>query len=84
VNFNGLHGIISQEMKPFITTAVKASDRTDQEHTDERGLLNALQFGSRARHSMTLQCIGLADHVTLDFNSNICMAAVFFDIKKSL
>jgi hypothetical protein len=69
-------------MKLFMTSAVKASDPTNQEHIEERGLLNASQFGSRARHSTTLRCIRLANHVTLDFNSNISMAAVFFDIKK--
>jgi hypothetical protein len=40
-----------------------------QRHTEERGLLNAGQFGFRACHSMTLQCMRLMDYVTLNFNS---------------
>jgi hypothetical protein len=46
-------------------------------------LLNANQFGFRARHSTTLQCMRLADHVTLKFNSNMFTAAVFLDIEKA-
>jgi hypothetical protein len=38
-----------------------------QRHIEERGLLNSNQFGFRARHSTTLQCIRLTDHVTLKF-----------------
>jgi hypothetical protein len=52
-------------------------------HIGERNLLNASQFGFRARHSTTLQCMRLADHVTLHFNSNMSTAAVFFDIEKT-
>jgi hypothetical protein len=50
-----------------------------QRHNEERGLLNASQFCFRAHHSMTLQCMRLMD-VTLHFNNNMCMAAVFLDI----
>jgi hypothetical protein len=49
----------------------------------ERNLLNASQFGFRARHSTTLQCMRLADHVTLHFNDNLSSAAVFLDIEKA-
>jgi hypothetical protein len=49
----------------------------------ERGLLNASQFGSRARHSTTLQCMRLADHITLNFNNKMSTAAVFLDIEKA-
>jgi hypothetical protein len=42
-----------------------------QKHIEERGLLNARQFGFRARHSTTLQCMRLTDHVTLNFNSRM-------------
>jgi hypothetical protein len=49
----------------------------------ERNLLNAKQFGFRARHSTTLQSMRLADHVTLHFNNNMSTAAVFLDIEKS-
>jgi hypothetical protein len=51
-------------------------------HIGERNLLNASQFGFRARHSTTLQCMRLADHVTLHFN-NMSTAAVFLDIEKA-
>jgi hypothetical protein len=51
----------------------------------ERNLLNASQFGFRACHSTTLQCTSmrLADHVTLQFNSNMFTAAVFLGIEKA-
>jgi retron-type reverse transcriptase len=47
----------------------------------ERDLPNANQFGFRAGHSTTLQCMILTDHVTLNFN-NMSTAAVFLDIEK--
>jgi hypothetical protein len=46
-------------------------------------LLSASQFGFRARHSTTLQCMRLTDHVTLNFNNNMSTAAVFLDIEKA-
>jgi hypothetical protein len=49
----------------------------------ENNMLSASQFGFRARHSTTLQCMRLADHVTLKFNSNMSTAAVFLYIEKS-
>jgi hypothetical protein len=52
-------------------------------HIGERNLLNASQFGFRARHSTTLQCMRLADHVTLHLNNNMSTAAVFLDIEKA-
>jgi hypothetical protein len=52
-------------------------------HIGENNLLNASQFGFRASHSTTLQCMRLADHVTLNFNSNMSTAAVFLDIEKA-
>jgi hypothetical protein len=54
-----------------------------QRHTQERELLNANHFGFRVRHSTTLQCMKLTDHVTLDFNNNVYMSAVFLDIEKA-
>jgi hypothetical protein len=54
-----------------------------QRHIEERGLLNASQFGFHARHSRMLQIMRLADHVTLNFNSDMYMAAVFLDIEKA-
>ncbi|PNF26942.1 hypothetical protein B7P43_G14042 [Cryptotermes secundus] len=52
-------------------------------HIEERDLLNASQFGFRARHCTTLQCMRLADHVTLNFNNKMSTAAVFLDIEKA-
>jgi hypothetical protein len=51
-----------------------------QRHIEERGLLNRSQFGFHVHHSMTLQCIRPLGHVTLNFNYNISMAAMFLDI----
>jgi hypothetical protein len=51
-------------------------------HIDEKDLLKAGQFGFRACHSTTLQCMRLTDHVTLNFN-NMSTAAVFLDIEKA-
>jgi hypothetical protein len=55
-----------------------------QKHIGEMNLLNESQFCFRARHSTTLQCMRLADHVTLNFNNKMFAAAVFLDIEKSL
>jgi hypothetical protein len=38
-----------------------------QRHIEERGLLDARQFGFRACLNMSLQCMRLTDHVTLNF-----------------
>jgi hypothetical protein len=64
--------------KPFKKVILKAVQR----HTEERSLLNACQFGFRAHHSMTLQCMRLTDHVTLNFNNKMSTAAVFLDSEK--
>jgi hypothetical protein len=55
-----------------------------QTHIEERGLLNASQFGFRARHSTTLEYMRLSDHITSNFNNNMSTAAVFVDIEKAL
>jgi hypothetical protein len=52
-------------------------------HISERNLLNAKQFAFHARHSTTLQCMRLADHVTLNFNNYMSTDAVFLDIEKA-
>jgi hypothetical protein len=52
-------------------------------HIEERGLLNTSQFGFRARHSTTLQCMRLMDHVILNFNNKMSTAIVFLDIEKA-
>jgi hypothetical protein len=54
-----------------------------QRHIGERGLLNANQFGFRASHNMSLQCMSLTDHVTLNFNNNMSTAAVLLVIEKA-
>jgi hypothetical protein len=54
-----------------------------QKHNEERDLLNASQFGFRARHTTTLQCMRLTDHVTLNFNNKMATAAVLLDIEKT-
>jgi hypothetical protein len=61
----------------------KAILKIVQRHIEERGPLNASQFVFRSRHSMTLECMRLTDHVTLNFNNNISTAAVFMDIEKT-
>jgi hypothetical protein len=54
-----------------------------QNQIGEKHLLNASQFGFRARHSTTMQCMRLADNVTLNFNNKMSKASVFLDIEKS-
>jgi hypothetical protein len=54
-----------------------------QKHIREKHLLNASQFGFRARHSTTMQCMSVADHVTLNVNNKTSTAAVFLDIEKA-
>jgi hypothetical protein len=52
-------------------------------HIEERNSLTASQFGFHARHSTTLQCMRLTDHVSLNFNNNMSTAAVSLDIEKA-
>jgi hypothetical protein len=47
-------------------------------------LQNPSQFGFHARNSTILQCMRLTDHVTLNFNNKMSMAALFLDIEKRL
>jgi hypothetical protein len=54
-----------------------------QKYIQEKGLLNESQFGFRARHSRTLQCMRLTDHMTLNFNNKMSTAAMFLDIEKA-
>jgi hypothetical protein len=70
---------LSTTGKPLEKIILKAL----QQHIDERGMLNASQFGFRARPSKTLQCMRLTDHVTLNFNNKLSTAAVFLDIAKA-
>jgi hypothetical protein len=79
----------SQNLRPIslLSTTGKLFEKVIlqllQEHIDERGLLNARQFGFRALHSTTLQCMRLADHITLNFNNKMSTAAVSLDIEKA-
>jgi hypothetical protein len=54
-----------------------------KKHIEERGLLKASQFCFRARHSTTLQCMSLTDHVTFSFNNKMFTVAMFLDIEKA-
>jgi hypothetical protein len=54
-----------------------------QKHIEENGVLDVSQFGFRARHSTTLQCMRLTDQVILNFNNKMSTAAVFLDIEKA-
>ncbi|PNF28984.1 hypothetical protein B7P43_G15105 [Cryptotermes secundus] len=54
-----------------------------QKHIDERDLLSASWFEFHACRSMTLQCVRLADHVTLNFNNKMSTSTVFLDIEKA-
>jgi hypothetical protein len=51
-----------------------------QKHIEERGMLNASQFGFRALHSTTLKCMRLANHVTLRryWVFGLCPSSGFF------
>jgi hypothetical protein len=52
-----------------------------QRHIEERSLLSVGQFGFRARHRTTIQCMRLTDHVNLNFNMST--TAEFLDIEKA-
>jgi hypothetical protein len=54
-----------------------------QKHNDERGMLDVSQFGFRAHHSTTLQCVRLTDYVTINFNSNMSTTAIILDVEKT-
>jgi hypothetical protein len=80
---------LPQNLRPIslLSTTSKLSEKVIlkivQKHIEERCLLNAGQFGFRARHSTTLQCMRLTDHITLNFNNKMSTAAVFLDIEKA-
>jgi len=54
-----------------------------QRHVEKNNLLNACQFGFRARHSTTLQWMRLMGHVTLNFSKNMSTAEVVLNIEKA-
>jgi hypothetical protein len=72
-------GLLSTTDKLFEKLILK----TIQRHTDGRNLLNASQFVFHQCHSMTLQCTRLTDHITLNFDNSMWMAAEFLDIEKA-
>jgi hypothetical protein len=78
-----------QNLRPIslLPSAGKVSEKLILEivksHIGERKLINVSQFRFRACHSTTLQCMRLADHVTLHFNNNMSTVAVFLDIEKA-
>jgi hypothetical protein len=61
----------------------KVIQKVAQRHLEINNLLNANQFGFRAVHSTTLQCMRLTEHMTLNFNNRISKAAEFLDIEKA-
>jgi hypothetical protein len=79
----------SQNLRPISLLSTngklfeKAILRIVQRHSEENNILNLCQFCFHACHSMTLQCMRLMDHMTLNCNNNISAAAVFLDIKKA-
>jgi hypothetical protein len=66
-----------QDLRPIILLSTtgklfeKVILKIVQRHIEERGILNASQFGLCVRHSITLQCMRLTDHVTLNFNKHV-------------
>jgi hypothetical protein len=54
--------LLSTTGRPFKKVVLKIVQR----HAEEKNLLNASQFGARARHNTTLQSMRLTDHVTLN------------------
>jgi hypothetical protein len=71
--------LLSTTGKPSAKVILKIIKR----HIAGRNLHNASQFGFHEHHSMTLQCMRLADHVTLLFNDKFSTAAVFLDIERA-
>jgi hypothetical protein len=55
-----------------------------QKHIEEKRQHNAGQFGFRARHNTTLQCMRLTDQVTLNFKNYMSTAAVFLVTEEAL
>jgi hypothetical protein len=78
-NYDSENSLLSTTGKLFENVILKIVQR----HIKEINILNACQSGFRARHSTTLQCMKLTDHVILNFNNNISTAAVLLDIEKA-
>jgi hypothetical protein len=75
--------LCSISLLPSTGKVFKVILETVKRHIGQNNLLNASQFGFRACHSTTLQCMRLTDHMTLNFNNNMSTAAVFLDIEKA-
>jgi hypothetical protein len=54
-----------------------------QSRVEEKNLLHAGQFGFRAHHSTTLQCLKLPDHVALNFSNSSSTAVILLDTEKT-
>jgi hypothetical protein len=59
-----LNSLLSSTAKVFEKVILKIVQR----HIEERGLLDASQFGFCAHHSKIIQCMRPMEHVTLNFN----------------
>jgi hypothetical protein len=57
--------------------------RTVQKHTEERNIKCKPFLVLSTTYNMTLQSMRLLDHVTLNFNDNLSMAAEFLVMKKA-
>jgi hypothetical protein len=75
---------LPQNLRPLTLLSITSHSRRVilnivQRHIEETVLSNTNQFGFRARHSTTLQCMRLMGHVTLKFDNEMPMAAVFLE-----
>jgi len=69
-----------QYLHPIVlltTIFEKVIHKIVQRHIDKGSLLKTSQYNLGARHSTTLQCMRLMDHVTLNFNNKLSTAAVY-------
>jgi hypothetical protein len=74
-----LISLLSTTVKLFVKVILKIF----QKHIEEKGLLNASQFGFRACYSTALQFIRLMYHVTHNFSNKMFTAPEFLDIEKA-
>jgi hypothetical protein len=54
-----------------------------EKQMEERHILSESQFAFPAKHSLTLQCLRLTDHVTHIFDNKMYTAAMFLDIQEA-
>jgi hypothetical protein len=80
---------VPQHLRPIdlLSTTAKifeiVSLKIVQRHIEERGLLNASQFGFRARHSTTHEYMRLTRHIAINFKNRMSTADAFLDIDKA-